>query len=218
MMDADEKLKREVERELEWDPQIDASRIGVTVKNGAVTLTGYVPKYGIKAAAVRAAERVHGVRAVADEIRVRLPGSVGWDDAAIAEAIARSLRWNTNVPDNVKAEVRDGVVTLRGEVEWEYQRNAAERAVRNAKGVTGVSNLVVVKPKVEKPRNIERRIAEAIERCAKLDLDSLSVTTENGTVRLRGKVRSLHDKRLAEKEASAAPGVSEVDSELEVVP
>src|SRR4029078_13331886 len=92
--ESDERLKREVERELEWDPQVDHTRIGVTVKNGAVALTGYVPKYGIKAAAVRAAERVRGVRAVADEIRVRLTGSVGRDDAAIAEAIARSLRWN----------------------------------------------------------------------------------------------------------------------------
>jgi osmotically-inducible protein OsmY len=215
---SDEILKREVERELEWDPQVEHERIGVIVKDGAVTLTGYVSKYGKKCAALHAAERVHGVRAVADEIGVRLPGSVGGDDSAIAEAIARSLRWNTNVPDNVKAEVRDGVVVLRGEVEWEYQRNAAERAVRNVKGVTGVSNLIVVKPRTKKTADVEQRIREAIERCAGLDVDSLSITTENSTVLLRGKVRSLREKHVAEEEAASAPGISKVDNELEVVP
>jgi osmotically-inducible protein OsmY len=215
---SDEILKREVERELEWDPQVEHERIGVIVKDGAVTLTGYVSKYGKKFAALHAAERVHGVRAVADEIGVRLPGSVGGDDSAIAEAIARSLRWNTNVPDNVKAEVRDGVVVLRGEVEWEYQRNAAERAVRNVKGVTGVSNLIVVKPRTKKTADVEQRIREAIERCAGLDVDSLSITTENSTVLLRGKVRSLREKHVAEEEAASAPGISKVDNELEVVP
>jgi osmotically-inducible protein OsmY len=215
---SDEILKREVERELEWDPQVEHERIGVIVKDGAVTLTGYVSKYGKKCAALHAAERVHGVRAVADEIGVRLPGSVGGDDSAIAEAIARSLRWNTNVPDNVKAEVRDGVVVLRGEVEWEYQRNAAERAVRNVRGVTGVSNLIVVKPRTKKTADVEQRIREAIERCAGLDVDSLSITTENSTVLLRGKVRSLREKHVAEEEAASAPGISKVDNELEVVP
>jgi osmotically-inducible protein OsmY len=215
---SDEILKREVERELEWDPQVEHERIGVIVKDGAVTLTGYVSKYGKKFAALHAAERVHGVRAVADEIGVRLPGSVGGDDSAIAEAIARSLRWNTNVPDNVKAEVRDGVVVLRGEVEWEYQRNAAERAVRNVRGVTGVSNLIVVKPRTKKTADVEQRIREAIERCAGLDVDSLSITTENSTVLLRGKVRSLREKHVAEEEAASAPGISKVDNELEVVP
>lgn len=218
MIRSDEILKREVERELEWDPQVEHERIGVIVKDGAVTLTGYVSKYGKKCAALHAAERVHGVRAVADEIGVRLPGSVGGDDSAIAEAIARSLRWNTNVPDNVKAEVRDGVVVLRGEVEWEYQRNAAERAVRNVKGVTGVSNLIVVKPRTKKTADVEQRIREAIERCAGLDVDSLSITTENSTVLLRGKVRSLREKHVAEEEAASAPGISKVDNELEVVP
>lgn len=218
MIRSDEILKREVERELEWDPQVEHERIGVIVKDGAVTLTGYVSKYGKKFAALHAAERVHGVRAVADEIGVRLPGSVGGDDSAIAEAIARSLRWNTNVPDNVKAEVRDGVVVLRGEVEWEYQRNAAERAVRNVKGVTGVSNLIVVKPRTKKTADVEQRIREAIERCAGLDVDSLSITTENSTVLLRGKVRSLREKHVAEEEAASAPGISKVDNELEVVP
>jgi osmotically-inducible protein OsmY len=215
---SDEILKREVERELEWDPQVEHERIGVIVKDGAVTLTGYVSKYGKKCAAVRAAERVHAVRAVADEIGVRLPGSVGGDDSAIAEAIARSFRWNTNVPDNVKAEVRDGVVVLRGEVEWEYQRNAAERAVRNVRGVTGVSNLIVVKPRAKKTADVEQRIREAIERCAGFDVDSLSITTENSTVRLHGKVRSLREKRVAEEEAASAPGISKIDNELEVVP
>jgi osmotically-inducible protein OsmY len=217
-MGSDERLKREVERELEWDPEVDAAHIAVIVENGAVTLTGYVSKYPEKVEAVRAAERVLGVRAVADEIEVRLPGADAQDDTAIAKAITHSFEWNTRVPDTVKAEVRDGVVTLRGEVEWEYERNAAERAVRYVRGVKGISNLIVVKPRSKKISQIEERIAEAIKRSAALDASSISVAAENGTVHLRGKVHSFHEKRLAEKAAASAPGVSKVENEIEVVP
>jgi osmotically-inducible protein OsmY len=217
-MDSDARLKREVERELEWDPEVDATHIAVIVENGAVTLTGYVPKYPEKVAAVRAAERVFGVRAVADEIQVRLAEADVQDDPAIAAAIMHAFEWNTRVPPTVKAEVRDGIVTLRGEVEWEYQRNAAERAVRYVKGVKGISNLIVVKSTAKKASDIAQRIAHAIERSAELDARSISVTTEDGIVRLRGTVHSFHEKRLAEKAAAAAPGISKVENEIEVVP
>jgi osmotically-inducible protein OsmY len=216
-MPGDDELKREIERELEWDPKVNAAHIGVVVRDGAVALTGYVSTYSEKYAAVRAAERVYGVKAVADEIEVRLGGADVQDDAAIAEAIIHSFRWNTLVPESVKAEVRDGWVTLRGEVEWEYQLQAAKRAVRDIRGVKGVSNLIVVKPRV-KPAEIEKRVAEAIKRSAELDARSIRVTTENGTVHLHGTVHSLYERRVAEEAAKAAPGVSKVENEIVVTP
>lgn len=210
-------LKVEVERELEWDPMVNESSVGVFVKNGAVTLTGHVSSYSEKWAAVRAAERVYGVRAVADEIKVELPTSSVRDDVDIAQAVARTLRWNTLVPEDVKAEVRNGVVTLRGEVEWSYQRNEAERAVRNITGVTGVTNLIVVKPKV-KAAEIEKRIAEALQRHAELDARQIRVTARNGTVEIHGHVHSLHEKKIAEQAAASAPGIVNVENKLVVTP
>jgi osmotically-inducible protein OsmY len=218
MSDAgDKQLQQEVLRELEWDPQVDAAHIGVSVEDGAVTLTGHVSSYSEKLAAVRAAERVYGVKAIADEIEVRLPGSAARDDTDIAEAIAQVLRWNTLVPDTVEAEVRQGFVTLRGDVEWSYQRSAAERAVRDVKGVKGVSNLITVKAR-PKPTDIEQRIAEAIRRAANMDARQIWVTTTNGTVVLHGSVHSLYEKQIAEREAAAAPGVAKVENRIAVVP
>jgi osmotically-inducible protein OsmY len=214
---SDIQLQQEVLRELEWDPEVDAAHIGVSVKDGAVTLTGHVSSYSEKLAAVRAAERVYGVKAVADEIEVRLPGSSARDDTDIAEAIAQVLRWNALVPDTVEAEVRKGFVTLRGEVDWSYQREAAERAVRDVKGVKGVSNLITVKPR-PKPEDIQERIAEAIRRAANMDARQIWVTTTNGTVVLHGTVHSLYEKKIAEREAAAAPGVAKVENRIAVVP
>lgn len=216
-MDSDKELQAAVMRELEWDPAVDAAHIGVIAKDGAVTLTGYVSSYSEKIAAVRAAERVYGVKAVADEIEVRLPGSDVRDDSAIAEAVAHNLRWNNLIPDTVEAEVRNGIVTLRGEVEWSYQRAAAERAVRDVKGVVGVSNLITVKRAV-KASDIEQRITDALRRSATLDARQIWVTTSNGTVHLHGHVHSLHEKRVAENAAASAPGVTNVDNQLVVVP
>ena len=213
----DQELKQEVERELEWDPKVDAAHVGVVVRDGAVTLTGYVPTYTEKLAAVRAAERVYGVTAVADEIEVRPSGKNVQDDTTIAEAIKYAFDWSTTIPATVRAEVRDGEVTLRGEVEWEWQRYAAERAVRDIRGVKWVSNLITIKPKV-KTSAVEERVAEAIKRSAELDARSIWVTTSNGTVHLRGHVHSLHEKRVAESAAASAPGVSKVENEIVVTP
>jgi osmotically-inducible protein OsmY len=213
----DKELQQEVLRELEWDPAVDAAHIGVSAEDGAVTLTGHVSSYSERLAAVRAAERVYGVKAVADELEVKLPGSAVRDDTDIAEAIAQVLRWNTLVPDTVEAEVRNGFVTLRGDVDWSYQRSAAERAVRDVRGVKGVSNLITVKAK-PKPKDIEQRIADAIRRAANMDARQIWVTTTNGTAVLHGSVHSLYERKVAEREAAAAPGVSKVDNRIVVVP
>jgi osmotically-inducible protein OsmY len=218
-VDNDKELQAAVMRELEWDPQVDAANIGVTASDGAVTLTGFVSSYAEKTAAVRAAERVYGVKAVADEIKVSLPDASVRGDAELAEEIARELRWNTLVPDTVKAEVRNGWVTLRGEVEWAYQRDASERAVRTITGVAGVSNQIAIKPREEaRLSEVEMRVAEAIKRMADLDAHSIWATKSNGTVHLHGTVHSLYERRLAEEAAKSAPGVTKVDNEIAVVP
>lgn len=216
-MKTDQELKRDVERELEWDPGIDASAIGVAVRDGAVILTGEVSTYLEKWRAVRAAERVHGVRAVADEIVVRLPGEYERTDADIARAVANALEWDPAVPTTVKATVKDGHVTLRGEVEWEYQREAAQRAVRHLMGVRGVTDLVVVRPKVT-PIDVKQKIREALERQALLDAKSIDVESLNGTVVLKGHVHSRIEAEAAEKAAWSTPGVTKVENKLAVVP
>jgi osmotically-inducible protein OsmY len=218
-MDTDKRLQEAVMRELEWDPKVDSAHIGVSAKDGAVTLTGHVTTYSEKMAAVRAAERVYGVKAVADELEVKLSSLTKRDDTDIAEEIARELRWNTTIPDAVDAEVRDGWVTLRGEVEWTYQKNAAERAVRDVTGIRGVSNLITIKPRVKpKPSEVEQRVAEAIQRQASLDARRIWASTSNGTVHLYGNVHSFWEKRLAEEAASSAPGVSKVEDHIVVTP
>jgi osmotically-inducible protein OsmY len=215
----DKRLQEAVMRELEWDPKVDAAHIGVSAKDGAVTLSGHVSSYSEKMAALKAAERVYGVRAVADELEVRLPGSSVRDDTDIAEHIAEELRWNTLVPDTVEAEVRDGFVTLRGEVEWTYQREAAERAIRDITGVRGVTNLITVKPRIKpKPTDVEQRVAEAIQRLASLDARSIWASTSNGTVHLHGHVHSLWEKKVAEEAAASAPGVQKVENHIVVTP
>jgi osmotically-inducible protein OsmY len=215
----DSELQSAVMQELEFDPQVDAAHIGVSAKDGAVTLTGHVASYSEKLAAVRAAERVYGVKAVADEIKVKLPASDVRDDTDIAADIARELQWNTLVPDTVEAEVRDGVVVLRGEVEWGYQRDAAERAVRHIKGVSGISNMITVKPRAKlEPSEVQRRVAEAIKRMADLDSRSIWAETTNGTVHLHGTVHSFYERKLAEESAKAAPGVQQVENHIVVVP
>lgn len=212
----DKSLQEDVMDELTWDPEVDAAHIGVAARDGAVTLTGHVESYAQKTAAVRAAERVQGVIAVADEIEVRLPSSSVRDDTEIAEAIARGLRWHSTVPrDAVDAEVRNGWVTLRGEVEWSYQRQAAERVARDTLGVKGVTNMIVLKSR-PKPSQIEHRIADAIKRMANLDANQIRVTATNGTVHLHGTVHSWYEKRLAEQEASGAPGVTSVDNQIKI--
>jgi VCBS repeat-containing protein len=220
MSTSDKGLGDAVRSELEWDPKVDQTHIGVAAADGAVTLTGYVTSYAQEHAAVRAAERIYGVRAVADELEVRLKRPFERNDTEIAEAISRQREWNTLIPKAVTADVKNGAVTLRGEVEWAFQRDDTEEAIRHLAGVRRVTNEITVKPgdKAESGE-IKERVEDALERQASIDGHSISVaTTEDGTVRLQGRVRSLAESRAAVKAAEAAPGVKVVENELAVRP
>ena len=168
---------------------------------------------------MRAAERINGVRAVADELEVRLPQPFKRNDTEIAEEISRQGEWNTLIPPAVRAEVKNGAVTLRGEVEWAFQRDDTEEAIRHLAGVRSVANSITVKPSGKaESREIKERVEDAIERQANIDAHAISVTTEGATVRLQGSVRSLAESRAAVKAAEAAPGVTLVENELVVRP
>jgi osmotically-inducible protein OsmY len=215
-MKSDEDLQSDVMAELRWDPMVDAADIGVSVEHGAVTVGGHVKSYAEKVAAERAAKRVFGVKAVADEIEVKVPGSETHDDSAIAEAVADALSWNVRVPpDKVKAVVSKGWVTFEGEVEWAYQQSAVERTVRDIKWIRGLTNRVTVRPRVT-PRDVEKKILEAFHRSADVDARGIRIETRDGTVTLHGPVRSWSEVEAAKRAAWAAPGVSRVISELVV--
>lgn len=215
-MRTDKDLQSDVMAELRWDPIVDAAEIGVSVEHGAVTLAGHVKSYAEKVATERAAKRVFGVKAVADEIDVRVRGSEQRDDSAIAEAVADALSWNVMVPpDKVKAVVSNGWLTLEGEVPWAYERTAVERAARDIKGIRGITNRVTVRPRVT-PRDVAREILEAFHRSADVDARGIRIETKDGTVILHGQVRSWSEVEAAKRAAWAAPGVSKVISELVV--
>ena len=215
-MKSDLQLQKDVQEELVWDPRIGKSEIGVAVKDGVVTLNGEVSSYPKKEAAIKAAERVTGVRVVADELRVALPDRALKTDMEVAHAVADSLRWDIEVPDDqIKARVDSGWVWLDGEVEFNYERAAAERAVRYLAGVTGVSNNIVIKKKVWAPE-VKVRIENALKRNASLDAQNITVTAMDGQVTLRGKVHSWAARADAETAAWAAPGVVSVKDELSV--
>jgi osmotically-inducible protein OsmY len=217
MIKTDGQLQRDVIDELRWDASVGSSEVGVAAKEGVVTLTGQVDTYAKKYAAVRAAERVAGVRAIAEEIEVVLPGTLKRSDTDIAHAIVSTFEWDVQVPqDHVRARVEDGWVWLEGEVDWQYQSRAAERAVRNLTGVRGVSNLLNVKADVSVP-DVKQRIESALKRHAEIDSKKITVAAADGGVTLRGSVRSWAERRDAESAAWSAPGVSHVQDELLVL-
>ena len=217
-MKSDSEIREDVIRELQWDPQVpDPEAIGVAVTDGAVTLTGNVPTYGRKLAAVRAASRVYGVKAVADELRVKLDTDPR-DDSDIARAIAHVLEWNTQIPEGqVHARVQAGWVMLEGEVDWDYQRHEVERMVRNVRGVVGITNNILIKPRVSADQ-IEAKIEEAFKREAEVDARHIRVEVSDHTAKLHGHVHSLNEANAASVAAAAAPGVSLVESHLVVSP
>jgi osmotically-inducible protein OsmY len=209
-------IKKEVEAELQWEPSLNAASIGVAVKDGIVTLTGRVSSYAEKMAAARAAARVSGVKAVANEIEIRLLPSDERTDEDIARTVANALAWNTSVPaDGIKALVSDGWVTLEGAVEWYYQKEAAERAVRYLRGVKGVSNNIVVKPTVS-ANVVKAQIEAALKRSAELDAQRITVETRGDTVILRGTVRSWAERQEAERAAWATPGVAVLENHITI--
>jgi len=215
---SDKTTRDAVVRELEWDPRVHTDHIGVAASDGAIVLSGHIPSYSDRWAAVRAAERVYGVSAVADELEIKLAQSSVRDDEDIAEDIARHMHASTAIPAGVKADVIKGHVTLRGDVRWVYERDEAERAIRYLAGVHKISNTITVKPQVLKTTDVDHRVSEAIERMADLDARSISVTATNGTVHLHGVVHSFAERRTAGFAAAAAPGVSQVENEIVVTP
>lgn len=217
-MERNDQLHRDVEYELAWEPKLDESHISLGVKDGAVTMSGHVPTYMQKRSAVRAAERVYGVRAVADELEVRLAGSHVRDDTDIAESIARILTWNAVVPKDVKAEVAHGIVTWRGIVDWEFQRHEATRLVRGLIGVQSVKNLIELKPHPGDAQAVETKIASAFGRQASLDARQIHVNVDGSTAVLSGHVHSLAEERSARNAAYAAPGITRVESRLTIQP
>lgn len=209
-------LKQAILDELEWEPSVEAAHIGVTVEDGVVTLTGHVPTFAQKLAAEQAVKRVKGVKAVAQEIEVRLPSEHKLDDADIARRAVDSLKWQVSVPDDrIQVLVQKGWITLRGEVDWEYQRRAAENAVRLLAGVTGVSNQISIKAAVQ-PKDLKQKIASALARNAAKEANSVRVTLKDGRATLEGSVHSWHDRRVVEDAVWAAPGVSAVVDKIEV--
>ena len=217
-MKTDASLQDEVMAELDWEPSIDAAEIGVAVKDGVVTLSGFVDTYGEKWTAEKVAGRVSGVKAVAEEIKVRLPGTYERSDEEIARAAANILEWNTNVPhDRIKVTVQDGWVTLTGEVDWEYQKDAAYEAVRDLMGVRAVANEITVKP-VVKPLDIKAKIESAIQRKAVLDARRITVEAHGSKVIFNGSVRSWAERQEAQSTAWAAPGVTEVENKILITP
>lgn len=215
-MKTDSEIKKDVLDELMWQPNIDQTQIGVIVENGIVTLSGVVDSYAKKVAAEQAVKFVKGVKAVADDIEVKYGLDYKKTDKEIAKAVVNALEWNSSVPDNkVSIEVSDGRVNLGGEVQWYYQKDAAKRAVENLLGVKSVINNITLKQAVE-PSEIKQKISKAFERMADLEAKNIKVEVEGHTVRLKGKVHSHAEKEEARKTAYYAPGVYEVDNELEV--
>lgn len=217
-MKTDAQLKADVTNELQWEPSINAAHVGVTAKSGVVTLSGHLDTYAEKYAIERAVQRVEGVKAVAVELDVKLAPNHQRSDSEIAEAAQAALKWNVLIPnERIRVMVDKGWLSLTGEVDWEYQRSGAEKAVRGLKGVVGVSNGITLKP-VAAPANINHRIHEALTRHAEREAKNIEVMVNGSTVTLRGRVDSWAERAAVQGAVWAAPGISAVVNELAVGP
>jgi osmotically-inducible protein OsmY len=214
----DKELQENVQAALDWEPSVESIHIGVTVDQGVVTLRGDVKSFSEKEAAEDVVLKVYGVKALANDLTVRLGIGTERTDSEIALAAANALKWNSAVPANkVTVTVRDGWVTLKGEVDWNYQREAAGTAVRDLLGVIGVANHVGVKPHVS-VTDVQAKIEAALKRSAEVDAKHIQVGASDGKVTLSGNVRSWTERFEARRAAWAAPGVREVDDRMAVVP
>ena len=212
----DIQLRRHVLDELAWDPKIDATHVGVTAKDGAVQLTGHVESYPQLFDAGRAARRVKGVLAVANDLRVELPEQHRRDDSDIAESVAHVLRCNVSLPDSdIKAEVRNGIVTLGGTVDWQHQRRHVEKQVAHVGGVRAVSNQIQLTPRAD-AGDVREHIESALARYAELEAGGVSIEVRGDEVTLRGRVRSGGERDLVEKACWSSPGVKAVHDRLEI--
>jgi len=217
MSKTDATLKKDIEAELVWDPAVRSTSIGVAVKDGVVTVTGHIDTFAEKRAIEKALQRVGGVRATALELDVRLSPEHRRSDTDIAEAVEQALKWNTLTPVNrIRVTVDKGWVTLQGEVEWDYQRRAAEAAIRPLMGVVAITNELAIVPKVS-PEHLQTCIADALRRQVEREIDRMEIKVDGGKVTLRGTVHSWHERAAAQGVAWSAPGVRAVINELKVV-
>lgn len=216
-MRTDSQIQTDVMQELKWDPSVTHEHIGVSVSEGVVTLSGTVPSYVEKWAAEKAAQRVAGVKAIVEEIEVKLSGSVVRDDQTLAKAILEQFKWNVQVPDSlVKVNVEDGWVELTGEVEWDFQRRAAMKSVRPIQGVKGVTNSITLKSKTIRPEMIKEKIEEALKREVEREARRIKVEVHGSKVTLSGDVHSFTEMWDARGAALSAPGVTSVENKLHI--
>jgi osmotically-inducible protein OsmY len=211
---SDQEIQRAVLEELRWDMRVQPNEVGVAVKDGIVTLTGWVDSYLKKMAAEEVTHRVHGVKAVVNDIEVRLPGSAERTDADLAAAVVNALRWHAGIPaGKIDVTVSQGWVTLKGEVDYAFQKTDAERAIRYLSGIRGVANLIEVRPSVP-PSDLKQKIEQALVRNAEIDAHNIQVEVEGSKVILHGTVRSYAEWKEAEEAARSAPGVTEVKNHI----
>lgn len=212
----DQSMKQAVLDELKWDPSINSAHIGVTARDGVVTMSGHVDSYAERWAAEKAAERVSGVRAVAEELEVHYPANMETGDDDIAKRAIQSISWDVMVPnDKVKINVAKGFITLTGELDYQYQKEAVESGIRRLSGVNGIFNEITIKPKVA-PADLKAKIKAALVRNAQIDAEEIDVSTDGGNVTLRGGVDTYYERVVAERVAWSAPGVTRVDDLLTV--
>jgi len=210
----DNEIQKDVTQELKWEPSLRDDDVAVSVRDGVVTLAGFVDSWAEKGQAERAAARVKGVKAIANDLEVKIPGPFVRTDSEIAHAAVRALEWDITVPPNrIRAKVDKGWITLEGEVEWFYQKEGAERAVRRLTGVKGVFNAITLAAQTT-PRDVKKRIKEALHRAVEADADRLTVEITGHKAILTGTVRSYAEFKGAERAARNAPGITEVENHL----
>lgn len=220
-MNQDERIRNDIQEEIAWDPRVKTTDIGVMVKNGSVRLTGTVSSYAERYAAETAAKRVKGVHAVAEDIEVKLPTDESVTDETIAERISNMLEWNVIVPDpDVQAEVRNGFVSLTGEVDWNFERETLKNQVIHMRGVRGVDNRITMRKRAPKQevstRDIKYQITRALHRNADLEKSNINIAVDGDKVTLTGSIKANYEKELIEKAAWSAPGVMQVVDHLRV--